>query len=106
MNRIQLHKIARVNETAKDDVLSLGLFVADPNHYRAVKAQLTPEAIKSHFGNLLKGTIRRYEIDHLQSLKFVMSKASDIDLPYIANFPAELDSWCDLLSVIEIELTD
>jgi hypothetical protein len=41
----------------------------------AVKRQLTPERLKENFGGLLKGPIRRFEIDHLRALNFVMERA-------------------------------
>ena len=75
MSRVPLREIAHARAGDKGDISSIGVFVNDPRHYAAVKRQLMPERLKATFGGVLKGPIRRYSIDHLCALNFVMEQA-------------------------------
>ncbi|MEM7034483.1 MAG: hypothetical protein AAF629_33390, partial [Chloroflexota bacterium] len=82
----------------------VGLFVPDPNHYQKVKAYLTPAMLKKHFRKVFKGTIRRYEIDHLQSLNFVMAGGLEGGVNRSLNLDSHGKSWSYLILSLEIDL--
>lgn len=104
--RVQLREIAHARAGDKGNISSVGLFVMDSNHYKAVKAQLTPKMLKSHFGNILKGPVRRYEVDHLNALNFVMTSALEGGVNTSLNLDSHGKSWSYLILSLEVELED
>ena len=78
--------------------------VTDPRHYPAVKAQLTPERLKTTFPTLLQGPIRRYAIDHLCALNFVMEQALEGGVNESLNLDSHGKSWSFLLLALPIEV--
>lgn len=101
--RVPLREIAHARAGDKGDRSNLAVFVYDQRHYPAVKAQLTPERLQAEFGTLLRGTIRRYEIDHLGALNFVMDEALEGGVNESLNLDSHGKSWSFLLLGLEIE---
>ena len=73
--RVPLREIAHARAGDKGNRSNIAVFVYDRRHYAALKAQLTPERLQAEFGNLLRGPIRRYELDHQGGLNFVIDEA-------------------------------
>ena len=73
--RVKLHRIAHARAGDKGDTSSVSLIVYDRRHYPAVAAQVTPEQVKAHFGPLVLGPVRRYDLPQLGAFNFVMEGA-------------------------------
>jgi hypothetical protein len=101
---VPLREIAHARAGDKGNISSIGVFVDVPRHYPAVKRQLTPERLKESFGGLLKGPIRRYSIDHLCALNFVMEQALEGGVNESLNLDSHGKSWSFLLLALPIEL--
>ena len=104
MTVVPLREIAYARAGDKGDISSIGVFVGDPANYPAVKRQLTPERLKASFGGLLQGPIRRYAIDHLCALNFVMEQALEGGVNESLNLDSHGKSWSFLLLALPIEL--
>ena len=102
--RVQLREIAHARAGDKGNISSVGVFVFNPKHYAAVKAQVTTERLKAELGGVLTGEILRYAIDHLHTLNFVMQAALEGDVNSSLNLDAHGKSWSFLLLSMEIEL--
>jgi hypothetical protein len=55
----------------KGDVCNVGLIAYDEAGYQTLRAQLTAERVKQHFGDLVKGEVTRYELPNIRALNFV-----------------------------------
>jgi hypothetical protein len=106
MTTVALREIAHARAGDKGNISSIGVFVTDPRHYPAVKQQLTPKRLKETFGGVLKGPIRRYSIDHLCALNFVMEQALEGGVNESLNLDSHGKSWSFLLLALPIELED
>jgi hypothetical protein len=106
MTTVPLREIAHARAGDKGNISSVGVFVTDPRHYPAVKAQLTPERIKTTFPTLLQGAVRRYSIDHLCALNFVMEQALEGGVNESLNLDSHGKSWSFLLLALPIELEE
>jgi hypothetical protein len=73
--RVQLREIAHARAGGKGNLSNVSVWVFDPRHYDAVKAQLTAGRVKEAYPNLIRGKVIRYEMDHQQGLNFVMEDA-------------------------------
>jgi hypothetical protein len=73
--RIQLRDLCGVRSGDKGDISDLALFADDDAAYEAIKAEVTADRVKAHFGSLVKGAVERYEARNVLALKFVMQEA-------------------------------
>jgi hypothetical protein len=104
--RVPLREVAHARAGDKGNRSNVAVFVYHPEHYAAVRAQLTPARLKAEFGGLLRGPIRRFEIDHLGGLNFVMDEALEGGVNESMNLDAHGKSWSFLLLGLEIDIDD
>jgi hypothetical protein len=72
-----LKDLAHARSGDKGDVSNICLFARDPRDYPALKRMLTAERVKAHFGPMVKGEVRRYDLDTLDGFNFVLQGALD-----------------------------
>ena len=77
MTKIKLRKIAHARSGDKGDILNIVLIPYDEKDYDLLKEKVTKEKVKEHFADLVKGDIKRYEVDYLKMLNFVFYNALD-----------------------------
>jgi hypothetical protein len=75
MTEIQLRDLCGVRSGDKGDISDLSLFADDEAAYEAIRAEVTPERVRAHFGDLVRGEVVRYEVPNVWALKFVMHGA-------------------------------
>ncbi len=75
MTAIQLRDLCGVRSGDKGDLSDLSLFADDEPAYEAIRAEVTADRVKDHFGSLVAGTVVRYEVPNVWALKFVMTEA-------------------------------
>jgi hypothetical protein len=73
--RIQLRDLCGTRSGDKGDISDLSLFADDPAAYDAIRAEVTADRVKAHFGSLVAGDVERYEAPNVLALKFVMRDA-------------------------------
>jgi hypothetical protein len=104
--RVALREIAHARAGDKGNRSNVAVFVYDLHHYAPVKAQLTPERLKVEFGNLLRGPICRFELDHLGGLNFVMDEALEGGVNASLNLDSHGKSWSFLVLGLEVDVED
>ena len=77
MRKIQLAKIAHARSGDKGDIANIGLIAYTKEGYEIIKREVTPDRVKEHFGDLVKGEVERYELPNLNALEFVLHGALD-----------------------------
>ena len=102
--RVQLREIAHARAGDKGNRSNVSLWVFDPRHYPAVKAQLTAERVKQAFPRLIEGPVTRYELDQLHGLNFVMEDALEGGVNGSLNLDSHGKSWSYLLLALEVEV--
>lgn len=75
MKRIRLVEIAHARSGDKGDICNVGLMARDDKGYAIIKEKVTAERVKQHFGEMVKGEVRRYELPNVRALNFVMRGA-------------------------------
>ena len=73
--RIRLRDLCGTRSGDKGDISDLSLFADDQAAYDAIRAEVTAERVKEHFGSLVRGEVQRYEAPNVLALKFVMYEA-------------------------------
>jgi hypothetical protein len=104
--RVPLREIAHARAGDKGDRSNIAVFVYEPRHYAAVKAQLTPERLRAEFDNLLRGPIRRYHLDNLGGLNFVIDEALEGGVNGSLNLDSHGKSWSFLVLGLDVEIPD
>lgn len=72
MKRIPLYAMAHARSGDKGDGSNVGVLAYDDRGYEILKAWLTPERIKAHFGEIVKGRVDRYDLPNLRGLNFIL----------------------------------
>ena len=77
MAQIQLVHLAHARSGDKGDTANVGVITYDPAHYALLLECLTPERVKAHFGQMVKGEVERFELPNLHALNFLLHGALD-----------------------------
>lgn len=77
MKKVKLIDIASTRSGDKNNVCNIGVMAKRKEDYPLLEKYLTAEIVKSHFGNLIKGDVVRYEWNAIDSLNFVCHGALD-----------------------------
>jgi hypothetical protein len=75
MKRFYLREIAHARAGDKGDSSNIGVIAYLPQDYSILLEQVTVDAVRRHFGSLVKGKITRYELPHVEALNFVLENS-------------------------------
>lgn len=103
---IKLHEIAHARAGDKGNTSNISVWAYDPGDYPLIKSQLTPERIKAAFPRLVQGNVRRYALDHLHGLNFVLEDALEGGVNTSLGLDSHGKSWSFLILGLEIEVPE
>lgn len=69
--------IAHGRSGDKGDTCNVGLVAWDDEAYEILRREVTEERVAEHFGDLVQGTVNRYEMPGIKALNFVLTRALD-----------------------------
>jgi hypothetical protein len=69
---LPLYAIAHARSGDKGDGSNVGVLAYDDRGYEILKAWLTPERVKAHFGEIVRGRVDRYDLPNLRGLNFIL----------------------------------
>ena len=75
MPMIYLNDIAHGRSGDKGDTSNVCVFARKPEYYGIIQREVTPEALKAYFGDMVRGDILRYDLPSLGGFNFVMHHA-------------------------------
>lgn len=61
----------------KGDTCNVGLVAFDADAFAILREYVTADRVAEHFGDLVKGTVTRYEMPNIHALNFVLTRALD-----------------------------
>ncbi len=103
---VPLRDIAHGRTGDKGDICNISLWVREPAHYEAVKAQLTEARIRAAFGAQVQGDVTVHWLDHLHGANVVLTRALGGGVNQSLNLDAHGKSFAFILLGIEIALDD
>jgi hypothetical protein len=74
---MKLRELAYSRSGDKGEVSNICVFAFDPADYDRLSERLTADAVRDHFGDLVKGPVTRYEIPTAHGRNFVLERALD-----------------------------
>lgn len=73
--KVMLKDLCFARSGDKGDISNIGLMAFNDKNYQIIKKQVTPERIKAHFKDWVKGDVKIYEMPNLNALEIVMYQA-------------------------------
>lgn len=70
--KIELTKIAHARSGDKGDTANVGVIALRDEYYPVLVREVTAEAVKRHFGEMVRGEVERFELPNLQALNFLL----------------------------------
>ena len=92
-----IRDVAHARAGDKGNTSNVSVWIYDPADYPALKATLTAERVKAAYPMLIRGTVRRYEMDALGGLNFVMENALEGGVNASLNLDSHGKSWSYLI---------
>jgi hypothetical protein len=75
MARLQLRELCGYRSGDKADIANVAIFAGDDEIYELILREVTPERVKAHFGDMVRGDVERYEVRNVLALNFVLHDA-------------------------------
>jgi hypothetical protein len=73
--KIQLVKLAHARSGDKGDTANVGLIALKDEYYPLLVEKVTADAVKEHFGEMVKGDVERFELPNLGALNFLLHES-------------------------------
>jgi hypothetical protein len=70
--KVELMKIAHARSGDKGDTANVGVIALKDEYYPILVREVTAEAVKTHFGDMVKGEVERFELPNLTALNFLL----------------------------------
>ena len=72
MRRVPLYALAHARSGDKGEDSNVGVLAYDERGYELLVAWLTPERVRAHFGEIVRGEVVRHELPNLRALNFIL----------------------------------
>ena len=106
MKRIPLYRMAHARSGDKGDGSNVGVLAYDDRAYSILKAWLTPERVKAHFGEIVRGPVDRHDIPNLRGLNFILHDSLGGGGSASLKTDAQGKTYSSALLRMEIEVDD
>ena len=73
--KVQLVKLAHARSGDKGDTANVGVIALQKAAYPILVREVTAEAVKTHFGPMVKGAVERFELPNLNALNFLLHES-------------------------------
>lgn len=97
-----IRDIAHARAGDKGDTSNVAVFVKRPEDWPLLRAVLTPERVAEALAGLVHGPVRRYEVESLHALNFVMDRALEGGVNASLNLDGHGKSWSFLLLALPL----
>jgi len=71
----KLRELAYARSGDKGDVCNVGLLALSDEAYEIIEREVTPERVKAHFGDMVKGDVEIYPLPKVNALEIVLRNA-------------------------------
>ncbi len=73
--KIQLVKLAHARSGDKGDTANVGIIALKDEYYPLLVREVTAAKVKDHFGDMVKGSVERFELPNLGALNFLLHES-------------------------------
>jgi hypothetical protein len=104
--RVILYQLAHGRSGDKGDTVNVGVIARKPEWYALLCEQVTAERVKTHFGEMVKGTVERFELPNIHALNFLLHGALDGGGTVSLMTDAQGKTFSTALLRMEVEVPD
>jgi hypothetical protein len=104
--KVPLSHIAHTRSGDKGDTCNIGVIAHDARYYPTLVREVTPDRVKAHFGELVKGEVERFELPNLGALNFLLHGALAGGGAISLRTDAQGKTFGAALLSLEIEVAD
>jgi hypothetical protein len=72
---MKLRQLAHSRTGDKGNTLNVSVICYDARHYDHLLAHVTPERVKAHLSDVVKGDVTRFELPGVSAMNFVLGRA-------------------------------
>jgi hypothetical protein len=72
-----LNELAHARSGDKGDTVNVGIIARKPEYYEFLRDYMTAARVKHHFGEMVKGSVDRFELPNLHAINFLLHGALD-----------------------------
>ena len=72
---MKLRLLAHSRTGDKGNTLNVSVIRYDARHYDHLLAHVTPERVKAHLSDVVKGDVTRFELPEISAMNFVLGRA-------------------------------
>ncbi len=73
--KVLIKQLAYVRSGDKGNISNVGIMAFNDDNYEIIRKQVTPQKVKNHYKELVRGEVKIYEMPSINSLQVVMYKA-------------------------------
>jgi len=104
--KVQLVKLAHARSGDKGDTANVGLIALKDDYYPLLVEKVTADAVKEHFGAMVKGDVERFELPNLKALNFLLHESLGGGGTLSLMTDAQGKTFSTALLRMEIELSE
>lgn len=106
MAETTLAQLAFARSGDKGDASNVGVVARAPEIFPVLRKYLTPERVKSHFSEICRGKVDRYELPNLHALNFILHDSLGGGGSESLKTDAQGKTHALAMLEMELELTD
>jgi len=104
MPKLLLKELAYTRSGDKGDISNVGILAFNKNNFELLKKQVTPQKVKEHYKDLVKGEVEIYEMPNINALQVVMHNALGGGATKTLRWDETGKSMCLAMLYMEIEV--
>ncbi len=104
--KIKLVNLAHARSGDKGDTANVGIIALKDEFYPVLVREVTAERVKSHFGEMVKGEVERFELPNLNALNFLLHGSLGGGGTLSLMTDAQGKTFSTALLRMEIDITD
>jgi len=106
MKTFYLREIAHARAGDKGDTNNIGVIAYKPEYYALILDQVTPERVKNHFGDIVRGPVTRYQLPNVHAINLVLENALGGGVTRSLSLDPHGKSYSALILTMRIEVPD
>jgi len=104
--KVLLRELAYTRSGDKGDISNVGILAFDKANFEILRRQVTPQKVKEHYRDLVKGEVEVYEMPNINALQVVMHNALGGGATKTLRWDETGKSMCLAMLYMEIEVPD
>ena len=104
--KVKLYDIAHARSGDKGANTNVGLIFKSQKLFEWAKYNITENAVKSHFGSIVKGKVTRYELPNLSAFNFILEDSLSGGGSETLQIDAQGKTYGQALLLMEVDVPE